>query len=212
MYDLHQDKLLIASHNEGKISEFRELLGLLKIDISSSKELKLPEPVEDGQTFEDNALIKAKSASNLSNLISLSDDSGIEIDALDKQPGIYSARWAGPKKDFDFAMREVTRLLDEKKIAIAERTARFVCALCLFYPNGEYHFFVGKVEGRVVWPPRGEYGFGYDAIFEPLNMNKTFGEITSGEKHSWTPKKVGLSHRAKAFAKFVSYLSQKKSE
>ena len=109
-------------------------------------------------------------------------------------------------------MREVTRLLDEKKIPIAERTARFVCALCLFYPNGEYHFFVGKLEGRVVWPPRGKYGFGYDAIFEPLNMNKTFGEITSDEKHSWTPKKVGLSHRAKAFAKFVSYLSQKKSE
>ena len=210
MFNLNQHKLLIASHNEGKINEFRELLKLLMIDISSSKELKLPEPIEDGNTFEENALIKAKSASNLSNLISLSDDSGIEIDALNGQPGIYSARWAGPNRDFNLAMREVTKLLDEKKVPVSERTARFVCALCLYNPSGEYHFFVGKVEGLVVWPPRGKYGFGYDAIFEPLNMNKTFGEITSGEKHSWTPSKVGLSHRAKAFAEFVNYLSQRK--
>ena len=112
MFNLNQHKLLIASHNEGKINEFRELLKLLMIDISSSKELKLPEPVEDGNTFEENALIKAKSASKLSNLISLSDDSGIEIDALNGQPGIYSARWAGPNRDFNLAMREVTKLLD----------------------------------------------------------------------------------------------------
>tara|TARA_B100001057_G_C22702197_1_gene892224 strand:- start:438 stop:1073 length:636 start_codon:yes stop_codon:yes gene_type:complete len=208
MFELNQDKLLIASHNEGKISEFRELLTLLNIDIISSKELELPEPVEDGSTFEENALIKAKSASNLSNFISLSDDSGIEIDALDKQPGIYSARWAGPNKNFDLAMREVTRLLDENKVPVADRTARFVCALCLFFPNGKYHFFVGKIEGLVVWPPRGEYGFGYDAIFKPHNLDKTFGEITSEEKHSWKPRKVGLSHRAKAFAKFVSFLNR----
>ena len=144
MYDLHQDKLLIASHNEGKISEFRELLGLLKIDISSSKELKLPEPVEDGQTFEDNALIKAKSASNLSNLISLSDDSGIEIDALDKQPGIYSARWAGPNKDFDFAMREVTRLLDEKKDSNCRKNGKICMCVMSFLSKWGISFFCGK--------------------------------------------------------------------
>ncbi len=206
MLSFDQNKLLIASHNEGKISEFRELLSFSELSIVSSKELGLIEPIEDGNTFEANALIKAKSGCELSGLTTLSDDSGLAVDALGGDPGIYSARWAGPNKDFDYAMKEVNRLLDEKKIAEENRSARFICALCLYKPNGDYSFFVGEVDGKIVWPPRGEHGFGYDAIFKPNDGLDTFGELTSIEKHSWSREKIGLSHRARAFDKFVKFL------
>lgn len=206
MLSFDQNKLLIASHNEGKISEFRELLSFSELSIISSKDLGLIEPIEDGNTFEANALIKAKSGCELSGLTTLSDDSGLAVDALGGDPGIYSARWAGPDKNFDYAMREVNRLLEEKKIAEEKRTARFICVLCLYKPNGDFMFFVGKVEGKIVWPPRGEHGFGYDAIFKPYDRLETFGELTSIEKHSWSREKIGLSHRARAFDKFVKFL------
>lgn len=210
MINLEEKKLLIASHNEGKIAEFRELLNFFDVKIISSKELKLPEPVEDGISFEENALIKAKSAAELSGIVALSDDSGIEVEALDKRPGIYSARWAGPDKNFVFAMSEINRMLDELGAFSEEkRRACFVCALCLYYPSGEHEFFVGKIDGKIVWPPRGKYGFGYDAIFLPDGLNKTFGELTSSEKHSWAIDKVGLSHRAIAFSKFAKFLTKK---
>jgi len=144
MLSFDQNKLLIASHNEGKISEFRELLNFSELCIVSSKELGLVEPIEDGNTFEANALIKAKSGCELSGLTTLSDDSGLAVDALGGDPGIYSARWAGPDKDFNYAMKEVNRLLEEKKIAEEKRTARFICALCLYRTNGDYLFFCWK--------------------------------------------------------------------
>ena len=204
-------KILIGTNNKGKL---REIKGLLPKSIKtfSTSDFNLKSPAENGQTFKENSIIKSKYFSKKSNLVCIADDSGLEIDCLDKKPGIFSARWAGSKGDFNKAIKRVYKELGkkDKNWRAKKIKARFVCALCLFYPNGEYHFFVGKVEGLVVWPPRGKYGFGYDAIFEPLNMNKTFGEITSGEKHSWTPSKVGLSHRAKAFAEFVNYLSQRK--
>ncbi|MDG2187348.1 MAG: RdgB/HAM1 family non-canonical purine NTP pyrophosphatase [Hyphomicrobiales bacterium] len=207
MINFNEKKLLIASHNEGKISEFKELLDFFKIKIISSKDLGLPEPVEDGKSFEENALIKAKSAAELSKIVSLSDDSGIEVDSLDGKPGIYSARWAGPKKDFAFAMSKINRMLEEMSaFSDNERRARFICALCLYYPNGNHEYFIGKIEGKIVWPPRGRHGFGYDAMFLPDGMDKTFGELTSNEKHSWSIDKVGLSHRAKAFSKLAKYL------
>tara|TARA_Y100000590_G_scaffold452259_1_gene595101 strand:- start:84322 stop:84945 length:624 start_codon:yes stop_codon:yes gene_type:complete len=199
-------KILIASHNEGKISEIKELLYKFDIQTTCSKDYNLPEPIEDGNTFEENAYIKARSASELTDMVALSDDSGLEVEALNNQPGIYSARWAGEDKDFDSAMLKINNMLEKNKAA--SRKARFVCALCLYWPDGIFEYFVGKVEGTIVWPPRGEYGFGYDSIFLPDGLDKTFGEISSSEKHSWSPDKPGLSHRARAFSKFVNIFNK----
>lgn len=189
-------KIVVASHNEGKVREIRDLLKPFGVETVSAGELDLPEPEETGLTFAANAELKAKAAADASGLVALSDDSGIAIDALDGAPGIYAARWAElPEggRNFDYAM---ARVFEEMKKAGGPKTARFICALSLAYPHGQIHTYEGKVEGEIVWPPRGKKGFGYDPIFQALGDDMTFAEIEPTEKHA-------KSHRADAFAKFI---------
>jgi XTP/dITP diphosphohydrolase len=185
-------KLLVASHNAGKVREIEELLAPLGFDIQSAA--GLPEPDETGLTFEDNAILKARAAADASGITALADDSGLAVDALDGAPGIYSARWAGPSKDFTAAMARV-----ERELAGRNTSAKFVCVLALARPHGEVKTYRGEVHGRLVFPPRGSKGFGYDPIFAASGMSETFGEIDPALKHS-------ISHRAKAFAKLVAGL------
>ena len=157
--------LLVASHNQGKIAEIEELLGPLGFTVVSASQRDLPEPDETGSTFEENARIKALAAATATGLVALSDDSGIVVDALDGAPGIYSARWGGPDKDFAMAMRQVEEKLQAAgALEPAQRRARFVAVLCLAWPDGTTREFRGEVEGTVVWPPRGTLGFGYDPV------------------------------------------------
>lgn len=199
------NQLILASHNKGKLVELQGLLTPYAINVLSAAELNLPEPEETGLTFIDNAVLKAQAAAMTANLPALSDDSGLAVDALDGAPGIYSARWAGPNKDFDMAMEKVELQLRYKDAkAPHQRKAAFVCALCLAWPNGDVQTFEGRVEGEIVYPPRGEKGFGYDPIFQPMGFEKTFAQMTPEEKHGYNNKgKPGLSHRAKAFELFV---------
>jgi len=199
------DKLVIASHNPGKLREFDELLAPYGVATVSAGDLNLPEPEETGDTFEANALLKAFAASQATGLPALADDSGIEVDALDGAPGIYSARWGGPDKDFAAAMERVHQEVTAKNGWSDEgRRANFNATLVLAWPEltaaGSHAVFVGKVFGTLQWPPRGEAGFGYDPMFQPDNATKTFGEMTSAEKHG---PDNGLSHRARALKKFV---------
>jgi XTP/dITP diphosphohydrolase len=204
---LETGKLVVASHNEGKIREIRDLIGPFGFTIVTAKELGLPEPEETGTTFEENAAIKALAAAMASGLPALSDDSGIMVDALDGQPGVYTADWAetGQGRDFMMAMKKVEdRLQDLGATEPAERTARFVSTLCVGWPDGHVEFFRGEVEGTLVWPPRGSDGFGYDPVFLPDGHERTFGEMTAVEKHGWQPGKTeALSHRARAFKRFA---------
>ncbi|HSI19703.1 MAG TPA: RdgB/HAM1 family non-canonical purine NTP pyrophosphatase [Sphingomonas sp.] len=188
-------KLVIASHNEGKVREIRALLGPYGIEPVSAADLDLPEPEETGTTFVANAELKALQAADLSGLPALADDSGLCVDALRGDPGIFSARWAGPSKDFGVAMR----LVEDRLAAIDEapRDAHFVCALALAWPDGHVEWFEGRVEGSLVWPPRGDNGFGYDPMFLPDGQSLTFGEMTPEAK---TP----LTHRADAFRQLVA--------
>lgn len=186
-------QLVIASHNQGKVREFADLLRAFDVTLVSAGELGLPEPIEDGDTFRANALIKAHAACKGSGLPSLSDDSGLAVSALGGQPGIYSARWAGPEKDFQKAMQSVEEALDGKK----DRSAQFVCALALAWPDGHAEMFEGTVAGTLIWPPRGDLGFGYDPMFLPNNRTETFGEMDPVEKHK-------ISHRAEAFEQLVA--------
>ncbi len=189
-------KLVVASHNDGKVREIRALLGSHRIDPVSAASLGLPEPAETGTTFIANAELKARSAADLSGLPALADDSGLVIEALNGDPGIYSARWAGDDKDFGLAMR----LVNEHLVAAgpdAGRDAHFVCALSLCWPDGHVESFEGRVDGLVVWPPRGINGFGYDPIFQPLGHTLTFGEMDPDAKHA-------MSHRADAFRRLVA--------
>jgi len=195
--ELFGARLVIASHNAGKVREIAELLSPFSLDVVSAAELGLPEPAETGSTFAANAEIKALASAIGSGQPSLADDSGLAVAALDGEPGIYSARWAGPDKDFDLAMRRVQERLDGKP----DRRAAFVCALALAWPDGEVEVFEGRVEGEVVWPPRGEQGFGYDPIFVPAGDSRTFGEMAPAEKHA-------ISHRARAFAQLVARLQR----
>lgn len=197
--------LLVASHNGGKIAEFRELLEPLGISVVSAADKDLPEPEETGSTFEENAAIKALAAARATGLLALSDDSGLVVDALGGEPGIYSARWAGPSKDFAMAMRNVEEMLQARGATSPERrTGRFVAVLCLAAPDGETRFFRGEAEGTLVWPPRGLLGFGYDPSFLPSGETRTFGEMPSHEKHGWRPGQASaLSHRARAFQLFA---------
>ena len=192
---LKPGKLVIASHNEGKVREMRALLAPYGMDVVSAKELDLPEPVENGTTFFANAEIKARSAADLSGLPSLADDSGLCVDALGGDPGIFSARWAGESKDFDLAMRLVEDRLNEEPDR--PRSAHFVCALALAWPDGHVEWFEGRVDGTLVWPPRGGNGFGYDAMFLPEGGPETFGEMDAAAKHA-------ISHRADAFRQLVA--------
>lgn len=198
------ESLVIASHNAGKVREFDELLRPFEFKALSATSLGLAEPEETGKTFEENARIKSVAAAVGSGLSALSDDSGIVVDALGGEPGIYSARWAGPDKDFARAMRLIEERLHEVNAASPEkRTARFVAVLSLAFPDGTSQEFRGEVEGVLVWPPRGDNGFGYDPVFLPLGHDRTFGEMSAEEKHGWDGKGEGLSHRARAFARFA---------
>lgn len=203
------DTLVVASHNQGKIREINELIAPFGLSAKSAADLNLPEPEETGTTFEANALLKAEAAANATGLPALADDSGFAVDALEGDPGIYSARWAGPNKDFTQAMRNV-----EEKLQIAgaltddKRAAKFVAVLCLAWPDGHHDLFRGEIEGTAIWPPRGDKGFGYDPMFIPENHHLSFGEMTADEKHGWKPSDLGgdkepLSHRARAFKLFA---------
>jgi len=197
-------RLVIATHNPGKLKEMRELLMPYGIDAVSAADLGLVEPVESGTTFEENARIKATAAAKASGLPALADDSGLTVDALGGDPGIYSARWAGPEKDFRRAMQSVEDKLRERGAsAPSQRTAHFVSALCLAWPDEHVEEFEGTVDGTLVWPPRGEKGFGYDPMFLPTGYSRTFGEMTNVEKHGLPPRGKGLSHRARAFLKLA---------
>lgn len=190
--------LVIATHNAGKLREFQELLSPYVQNIISSASLHLPEPEETGTTFAENAILKAIAAAKASNYVALADDSGLCVTALNNQPGIYSARYAGPDKNFAHAMQ---RLHDELGGAL-DRSAHFICVLALAWPDGHTETLEGRVDGHIVWPPRGDKGHGYDPIFMPQGHTKTFGEMDADEKNA-------ISHRAIAVRRLVERLKTK---
>jgi XTP/dITP diphosphohydrolase len=194
-------RIVIATHNPGKLREMRELLAPYGIEAVSAAELGLAEPDETGASFRENARIKAQAAAAESGLPAFADDSGLAVAALGGAPGIHSARWAGPNKDFAHAMEKVDRLLREH--AAVQRDAHFVSALCVAWPDGHTEEFEGRVDGTLVWPPRGDKGFGYDPMFLPDGHKRTFGEMDAEEKHGLPPNGKGLSHRARAFLKLA---------
>jgi XTP/dITP diphosphohydrolase len=185
-------RLVIASHNTGKVREIAELLAPFGVTSLGARELGLPETPETGDSFRANAEIKAIAAARASGLPAIADDSGLSVDALGGAPGVYSARWAGPRRDFAMAMQRVERQLGPK----ADRRAHFVCVLALAWPDGHTESFEGQAHGRLVWPPRGDRGFGYDPIFLPEGRSQTFGEMDPAGKHA-------ISHRAEAFRLLV---------
>ncbi|MBU2091543.1 MAG: RdgB/HAM1 family non-canonical purine NTP pyrophosphatase [Alphaproteobacteria bacterium] len=187
-----ENRLVIASHNPGKLREIAELLAPFDVEVVSAGDLGISEPEETGLTFRANAELKARHSAEASGLPALADDSGLAVTALNGDPGIYSARWAGPSKDFQMAMRKVEDGLSGK----TDRSAHFVCALALAWPDGHVEIFEGTVDGTLVWPPRGEKGFGYDAMFQPTGQTLTYGEIEPADKHA-------TSHRAAAFGQLV---------
>ncbi len=197
-------RLVIATHNAGKLTEMRDLLAPYGIEATSAAELELHEPDETGMTFRDNARIKAQAAAKAAGLPAFADDSGLAVEALGGEPGIYSARWAGPARDFRRAMETVEQKLRERgATTAAQRKAHFVSALCVAWPDGHVEEFEARVDGTLVWPPRGDKGFGYDPIFLPAGHARTFGEMSSEEKHGLPPRGRGLSHRARAFVKLA---------
>jgi XTP/dITP diphosphohydrolase len=193
--------LVIASHNEGKVREFRDLLAPLGYCVVSAEELDLPEPEETGDTFEANAELKAIAAARASGMRALADDSGLAVPALNDAPGIYSARWAGPQKDFSAAMSRIARELHNAGIEPNGAAAYFVCALSLALPDGTMHTLRGEVHGTLTFPSRGAHGFGYDPIFIPSGYSDTFAEMELAFKHR-------ISHRAKAFEALLRHLRQ----
>jgi XTP/dITP diphosphohydrolase len=198
-------RLVIATHNPGKLREMRELLAPYGIEAVSAAELGLPEPAETGASFRDNARIKATAAATATRLPAFADDSGLAVDALGGAPGIHSARWAGADKNFMRAMEAIESMLaDHGADRPALRTAQFVSALCVAWPDGHVEEFEGVVEGTLVWPPRGTAGFGYDPMFLPDGHTRTFGEMTGDEKHGLPPQGHGLSHRARAFLELAA--------
>ena len=198
------DLVVIATHNPGKLREMRELLAPYGIATQSAGELGLPEPEETGSTFAENARIKAVTAARASGKPAFADDSGLVVDALDGEPGIHSARWAGPDKDFRAAMNRIQTLLIERGAKTPEqRRAHFIAALCIAWPDGHVEDFEGRVDGVAVWPPRGDKGFGYDPLFRPDGFGTTFGQMSADEKHGLPPQGRGLSHRARAFMKLA---------
>jgi XTP/dITP diphosphohydrolase len=190
-------KLVIASHNAGKVKEIGALLAPFGLEVISAAALRLPEPDETEMSFTGNALLKARAAARAAGLPALADDSGLDVFALGGQPGIYSARWAGPERDFYLAMEKVEAEL--AAIGARDRRARFVCALALVWPDGREAVFEGEVRGSLVWPPRGDAGFGYDPVFVANGDDQTFAEIDPARKHA-------ISHRADAFAKLLAAL------
>jgi XTP/dITP diphosphohydrolase len=197
-------KLVIATHNPGKLVEMRELLAPHGVEAVSAGELDLDEPEETGDSFRVNARIKAVAAAKAAKLPAFADDSGLVVDALDGAPGIYSARWAGENKDFMAAMTRIERLLQERGATMPpQRKAHFVSALCVAWPDDHLEEVEARADGTLVWPPRGTAGFGYDPAFLPDGHTRTFGEMTSIEKHGLPPLGLGLSHRARAFVKLA---------
>lgn len=190
-------RLVVASHNSGKVREIAALLAPLGVEAVSAASLGLPEPEETETTFAGNAALKARAAANASGLPALADDSGLEVFALGGAPGVYSARWAGSGKDFAVAMERVWTELRAR--GGDDPSARFVCALALAEPTGTTQVFEGEARGRVVWPPRGTRGFGYDPIFQPDGHDRTFGEMSHEEK-------LPLTHRTRAFEQMLAAL------
>jgi XTP/dITP diphosphohydrolase len=191
-------RVVVASHNEGKVREMAELLAPHGLDVVSAAALGLTEPEETGTSFIANAVLKAEAAATASGLPAIADDSGLNVDALDGAPGIYSARWAGPEKDFALAMRNVEERLQAKGAQSPhERRAHFTCALAVAWPDHDRAVFEGRVDGTLVWPPRGNLGFGYDPMFLPDGNDRTFGEMEPDAKHA-------MSHRARAFRQLAS--------
>lgn len=208
MHPLNDKKIVVASHNAGKLREFADLLGPFGLEAKSAKEFGLPEPEETGTTFEENAYIKAYAAAKATGLPAMSDDSGLAVDALGGAPGVYTANWAEKPdgtRDFGMAMERTEAALQKAGATEpAQRTGRFVAVICLAFPDGEAEYYRGEAEGRLVWPPRGDLGFGYDPVFLPNGCDKTFGEMSAEEKHGWKPGDTqALSHRARAFKKFA---------
>ena len=187
------DRLVIASHNSGKVREIGDLLAPYGVAVLSASDAGVAEPEETGASFAQNAALKARAAAAAAGLPALADDSGLTVTALDGQPGIYSARWAGPDKDFHAAMARVVEELGDS----ADRSAAFVCALCLAWPDGTVRHYQGTIGGTITWPPRGEKGFGYDPIFVPGGHAATFAEMAPADKHR-------ISHRARAFHQLVA--------
>ncbi|MDX5595077.1 RdgB/HAM1 family non-canonical purine NTP pyrophosphatase [Pseudovibrio sp. SPO723] len=196
---LEPGRLVVASHNKGKLKEINQLLEPFGFEVVSAGDLDLPEPVEDGDTFEANAAIKALASAKVSGYPALADDSGFCVEALDNDPGVYSARWAGPGKDFSVAMQKVEDKLQE--LGAENRNAYFVAVLCVAWPDGHTQFYRGEVHGKAIWPPRGLEGFGYDPMFVPDGFEKTFGEMDQASKQR-NPDGSALSHRARAFDLF----------
>ena len=208
MRPLEGKKIVVASHNAGKLKEFADLMGPFGLEAKSAREYGLPEPDETGTTFEENAYIKACAAAHATGLPALSDDSGLVIDALGGAPGVYTANWAETPdgtRDFGIAMQRAEVAMQEVgAVTPAQRKGRFVAVICLAWPDGEAEYFRGEAEGTLVWPPRGTSGFGYDPVFLPDGQTRTFGEMTAEEKHGWKPGQAdALSHRARAFQKFA---------
>ncbi len=197
-------KLVLATHNAGKLREFKQLFAPFELDLTSAGELGLPEPAETGTTFHENARLKAHAAAQGAGVIALADDSGLCVDALDGDPGVYTADWAGEPRDFNVAMQRVeTELQARGATTPAQRRGNFHATLCLALPSGEDLIFDGDAHGTLIWPPRGTIGFGYDPVFMPEGFDITFGEMPAEQKHAWSPGHTGLSHRARAFAKLV---------
>jgi XTP/dITP diphosphohydrolase len=207
-HTLEGKRIVVASHNAGKLREFGDLMAPFGIEAKPAKEYGLPEPDETGTTFEENAYIKALAAAQATGLPALSDDSGLVVDALGGQPGVYTANWAelpDGSRDFMMAMKKTEDALQAAGATEAkDRTGRFVAVICLAWPDGHAEYFRGEAEGTLVWPPRGDDGFGYDPVFLPQGHARTFGEMSAAEKHGWTPgQATALSHRARAFQKFA---------
>ena len=204
MRPLDAKRIVLATHNGGKLAEFRDLFAPFDLEITSAGELGLPEPPENGTTFEENAHAKAFAAAEASDAVALSDDSGLCVAALDGLPGVRTADWATTTtgRDFTLAMEKVEGLL---RLREAQDRSGFFCAvLCLCWPDGHAEYFRGEAHGHLVWPPRGTLGFGYDPVFRPQGHERTFGEMGAEEKHSWAPGQTGLSHRARAFGKLAT--------
>lgn len=203
-----EGKVVVATHNAGKLREINDLIAPFGLEAVSAAALGLPEPEETGATFEENAFIKADAAARATGLPALADDSGLCVDALGGEPGVYTANWAETEdgtRDFGLAMKKVEDLLVRRgATAPAERRGKFVSVICLAFPDGRSDYFRGEAAGTLVWPPRGTQGFGYDPVFVPDGHDRTFGEMSAEEKHGWKPgQKTALSHRARAFRKFA---------
>jgi XTP/dITP diphosphohydrolase len=197
-------RVVIATHNPGKLIEMRDLLAPYGVEAVSAGELGLPEPEETGTTFAENARIKAEAAAQAAQMPAFADDSGLAVEALGGAPGIHSARWGGPKKDFAGAMQKVEAALQQRRATRPEqRRAQFVSALCVAWPDGHVEEVEARVDGSLIWPPRGTKGFGYDPMFLPQGFAQTFGEMDSEDKHGLPPRGRGLSHRARAFLKLA---------